>query len=276
MDVLLGLLGAAAVLGAASGCWMLGARTARRLGKMAGEAAAAAALLATVALVILVNHNPARIPVAVLLSPLLYFEFAYFVPTVAFFFGLAAVRVPDLRSAKAVAVLTGVVALYGALHAFLAFDARTLPQLRAWPPGGPVCTQSTPWSCGPAACVTLLGAHGIPATEREMGELCLCYPKRGTTVPRFIRGLTLKLAKEGSRLRVRAEDHLEVSDLDTFPVPALLGIKFTLFVDHAVVLMGRDGAGNYLLADPLNGKVVPEDPESFARRFTGEAIALVP
>jgi hypothetical protein len=276
VDTLLGILGGLGVLALARGCWIAGSRTARRLGKGAGEAAAAAALAATVASVWLVNREPSRIPLAILLSPAIYLEFAYFLPTVAYFFGLAAARAPKPGQGRAVAALTAVLAAYAAVHVFLAFEARSLPQLRAEPPEGPVCRQSTSWSCGPAACVTLLRAHGIGSTEREMGELSLCYPKRGTTVPRFRRGLASKLAKEGSALRVVAEDRLSVAELDAFPKPALLGIKFTLFVDHAVVLMGRDDAGRYLLADPLPGKVVAADPAEFERRFSGEAIALVP
>ena len=275
MEILLGILAAAAALGAAWGLWRLGARIAARLGKKAGEAVAGALVLVTAGLVLLVNFNPARIPVWVVVSPLVYLEFAYFLPTGVLFFGLASRRVPDPRSARAVAWLSGAMALYAALHLFLAFDAWSLPQLRAYPPGGPICQQSTSWSCGPCSCVTLLKMHGIVSTEREMGELCMCYPKRGTTIPRFVRGLTLKLRAEGSRLRVRAEDNLKVSALATFPTPCLLGIRFTLFVDHAVVLTGRDEAGFFLLADPLTGRVERESAADMDSRFTGEAIALV-
>jgi ABC-type bacteriocin/lantibiotic exporter with double-glycine peptidase domain len=95
-------------------------------------------------------------------------------------------------------------------------------------------------------------------------------------MPRFVRGLTLKLAKEGSRLKVRAEDGLSVEELAGFPTPCLVAVKLTVFVNHAVVLTGRDERGQFLLADPLTGRVEAEEPDAFARRFTGEAIALVP
>jgi hypothetical protein len=274
VDVLLGILAALAVLAASVGFWKAGGRLAQHLSKRGGEAVAGACLLLTGGLVFLVNRHPSRIPVAILVSPLIYLEFAYFLPTGLVFFGLAARRVPRPESGRALRWLGGAVAGWSALHMFLAFDAGSLPQLQPFPPRGPVAQQTTGWSCGAAACVTLLKAHGIVSTEREMGELCMALPKRGTTMPRFIRGLTLRLRKEGSPLRVRPADHLEVSDLDTFPVPCILGIKYTLFVDHAMVLVARPKEGAYRLADPLTGTVECMGRGDLERRFTGEAIAL--
>jgi len=49
-----------------------------------------------------------------------------------------------------------------------------------------------------------------------------------------------------------------------------------LLVNHALVVLGRDAAGNWLLADPLNGRVTVEEEADFAKRFEGEAIGLVP
>src|SRR5262245_30112309 len=42
-----------------------------------------------------------------------------------------------------------------------------------------VCLQTTKVTCSPACAATLLAAHGIPATEQEMAELCLT--RRGTS-----------------------------------------------------------------------------------------------
>jgi hypothetical protein len=213
--------------------------------------------------------------VAWVLSPLIYLEFAYFLPTLALFLGVAAARVPRPETRRALGVLTGVVAGYAGIHLCLTVDARTLPMLLAAPPAGPVQAQSTGWSCGAASCVTLLRAHGIVATEREMGELCLTLPHRGTTLPRFVRGLTLKLRKEGSPLRVVARDDLGVADLDTLPVPALLGIRGSILVGHAVVLLGRDPDGLYRVADPLEGgKIHRVGREDLGRRLAGDAVTL--
>lgn len=276
MDTLLGFLGALATAAAGLGCWHLGDRAARRLGKGAGEGLAALALLATAALVLLVNRAPASIPLEVLLSPAIYLEFAYFLPTALLFFGIAGRRVPTPGTRPLLGFLCLVLGLYAAAHVFLAFEARDLPSLSSAPPAGGAARQTTAWSCGAASAVTLLAAHSVPSTEREMGELCLTYPGRGTTMPRFRRGLSLKVAREGAPLRVRAADHLSMEELEAFPRPCLIGIEFTLFVDHAVVLLGRAADGNWLVADPLHGAVRPMPPDELRRRFTGEAIALVP
>ena len=274
MDALLGLLAAAAAGGGGFACWRLGIRLAGRMSKGGGEAAAGLALLLTGALVALVNHAPTRLPLALLLSPAIYFEFCYFLPTAALFFGIAARRVPDPKTGRLLGVLVAVLAGYSGIHAFLALDARSLPQLSSAPPARGMQRQTTAWSCGPSACVTLLAAHGIASTEREMGELGLCYPRRGMTMPRFIRGLTLKLRSAGSRLRVKAADHLSLRELTEFPTPCIVGLELTLLVDHAAVLLDVTKEGGFVLADPSTGRRDVMDFEEMRRRFTGEAIAL--
>ncbi len=277
MTVLLGLLAGLFTLAAGYGFWRRGERLARRLGKGAGEAVAAASLLLTLLLVAAARWHPARFSPAVALSPLVYLEFAYFLPSVALFLGLAGNRVDRPETRRAVAALAGVVALYAGIHMVLVFDAKDLPQLSSSPPPTAVQAQTTNWSCGAASCVTLLKAHGIPSTEREMGELCLTMPYRGTTLPRFVRGLTLKLRKEGSPLRVLARDRITVSDIDTFPAPCLLGIRGGLLVGHAVVLLGREPGGGYRIGDPLGGgRVNVVSRDELARLLGGDALALVP
>jgi hypothetical protein len=277
VDTLLGLLAGLAACAAGFGSWRLGGLLGRRLGKGAGETVAAASLLLTLLLVWFFRWSGARYSPALALSPLVYLEFAYFLPTLALFLGLAAKRVPRPETGRALGFLAGVIALYAGFHLYLAADARSLPQLSSSPPPAEVQAQTTGWSCGAASCVTLLQAHGIPSTEREMGELCMTLPYRGTTLPRFVRGLTLKLRRSGSPLRVRAADDLEVADLETFPLPALLGIRGSILVGHAVVLLGRTPSGRWRVGDPLEGgKVVEVTREELAARFAGEAIALEP
>jgi len=277
VEVVYGSLAALACLAAAAGFWRLGGILGRRLGKGQGEAVSAAALAVTLALIGVVRWNSSRLPLWMVLSPLLYLEFAYFLPTLLLFLGLAATRVPRPETVRALRWLSGIVALYSALHLWLAFDAWSLPGLSSHPPPGPVQAQTTGWSCGAASCVNLLTAHGIRSTEREMAELCLTLPYRGTTTPRFVRGLILKLRKEGSPLRVRAMEGLKVADLDGFPMPCLLGIRGSLLVGHAVVLLAKTSEGRYRVADPLGGgKLVEIPPTELASVFTGDAVAIVP
>ena len=277
METVLAAAAALAYGGAAFGCWRLGARLARRLGKRAGEAVAIGAVAVVVASVVLMNWFPSSIPAGWTRTPAIHFEFSYFPPLAILLFGLGAVRAPRPETARALRWLSAVVGLYGAAHLFLSMGAGTLPDLSAEPAAGPVQAQSTHWSCGAASAVNLLAVHGVRSTEREMGELCLTMPYRGTTTPRFVRGLSEKLASEGSRLRVRAEDRMSMEDLDRFPRPCLVGVRGSLLVGHAVVVLDGPADGKYRVANPLPVKVgsiqvVPR--EELAGMFTGEAIAL--
>jgi hypothetical protein len=262
---------------AAFGFWRLGARLAERLGKRAGEAVALAAVAFVVASVLLVNWFPSSIPAGWTLTPAIHLEFAYFPPAALVMFGLGAKRIPRPETGRALRVLSAAIGLYGAAHLFLSMSASSLPDLSEAPPPGPVQAQSTHWSCGAASAVNLLAAHGIRSTEREMGELCLTMPYRGTTTPRFVRGLTRKLEAEGSRLRVRAEDRLTLEELDRFPRPCLVGVRGSLLVGHAVVLLESREPGRYRVANPLPiglGSIQSIPRGQFASGFTGEAIAL--
>lgn len=57
---------------------------------------------------------------------------------------------------------------------------------------GDVCLQTSKFTCSAACAATLLRAHGIPAGEREMAELCLT--REGTTWQGLYRGLKHKTA----------------------------------------------------------------------------------
>ncbi len=275
MNALLGTLGGLAVLLGGWLCWRAGGRAADRLGKRAGELAAVCVLLLGGSLVLLVNYNPSLLPAAVVVSPLIYLEFVYFVLPASLFLGLCARRVPRVQTRQGLAAFAAVLSLYGGIHVALACVAGDQPGLDGLPPRGPVTRQTTGWSCGAASCATLLKAHGIRSSEREMAELCLTLPKRGTSLPRFVRGLTLRLASEGSLLRVLPRERLDMDDLDAFPKPALLSIRHTALANHAVVLLRRRPDGLYEVAEPLSGTIDWMERGELEARFTGEAIALV-
>jgi len=277
MERMLAAATATAYGGAAFGCWRLGARLADRLGKRAGEAVAAAAVAVVVASVTLMNWFPSSIPAGWTLTPAIHLEFAYFPPAGVLMFGIGSRRIPRPETARALRWISAVLGLYGAAHLFLSMEASSLPGLSTEPAAGAVQSQSTHWSCGAASAVNLLAVHGVRSTEREMGELCLTMPYRGTTTPRFVRGLTRKLEAERSALRVRAEDRLSMDEFDRFPRPCLVGVRGSLLVGHAVVVLAGPADGKYRVANPLPVKVGSIEVirrEEFASMFTGEAIAL--
>jgi len=102
------------------------------------------------------------------------------------------------------------------------------------------CIQSSPFSCGPAACVTVLHSLGIESTEGEMMRLCRTPPYWGTSLFRIARGLRLRL--EGLPYEVRIVDGDEVRRLRA---PAIMAPSRL----HAVALL-FDGE-KAILHDPL-------------------------
>lgn len=253
-----------------------GAATAKRLEKRAAEIVAGVLLLLTVTTVLVINWFPLLVPAAVWASPLCYLEQAAYAVPAAAFFGLAGARLADARQRHSVRLMGWIVAVTGALHLLLAVDARQHRGLVDVPFDGPVCRQSTDWSCGPAACATMLKARGVRATEREMGELCLTYWKRGTTLPRFVRGLTLKVERDGLPWEVMARRGMTVEDLDRFPMPCVVSVRWSLLVDHAVCVYGRDEEGRWRIGEVTAGVIQTWQPEEFRAKFKGEAITVIP
>jgi hypothetical protein len=249
---------------------------AKGLGKGPGEVAAGAFLLATVAIVLVANWFPLSVPTVVWTSPLCYLEQAAYAIPGAAFFGLAGARLADLRQRRSVELMAWVLIVVATGHFGLAVGAREHAGLVDVPFPGPVCRQSTGWSCGAAASATLFKAKGVTTTEREMAELCLTYRARGTTLPRFVRGLALKAERDGLPWMVRAETGLKAADMDRFPLPAVVAVRWSMVADHAVCLFGRDEEGRWLVGEVTAGVVEHWPPEVFAEKFKGEAITLVP
>jgi len=169
-----------------------------------------------------------------------------------------------------------VITVYAAIHVAAAFEARHHPSLAADPLTRRVCKQSTGWSCAAAAAATVVHALGMETSEREMAELCLTYPYRGTSTPRIARGLALKARAAGRPLEARVEDHLSVDDLARFPVPCVIAIKYAFLRDHAVALLEVREDGTFVVGDPLPGSLSTWSRERMELAFRGEAVALVP
>lgn len=106
--------------------------------------------------------------------------------------GLAAGLLPKGRNRRAVTVLAGMLLL---------LSLWTERWMVAEPDGSLAgragkdrqCAQTTTWSCGPAACVSLLSYLGVEATEGEMARLCRTASYGGTSLFHIARGLRAKL-----------------------------------------------------------------------------------
>jgi hypothetical protein len=157
------------------------------------------------------------------------------------------------------------------------------PYLGSKPALGPdrwmhdVCRKSTTSTCSAASAATLLRAVGIPATEKEMCDLCLTHTG-GTTLLGLYRGLKLKTERTGWNVVV-LRGH--AADLRSGPLPAIITITdpgaatnwITIGNRHSVVLFGFTLDGRADIGDPFSGRQNWSDQE-LTKCFEGDAIGL--
>lgn len=132
---------------------------------------------------------------------------------------------------------------------------------------GPVCLQTSPASCSPAAAATLLRVHHIRATEQEMALLCLTSDE-GTPMHGLFRGLKIKTLDTPWDVYMFAD--AAIDDLRGAG-PVLLSVElrpearsFTQLeeagwmvgVPHSVVFMGFIGHDRVAIADPALGREI--------------------
>ena len=132
--------------------------------------------------------------------------------------------------------------------------------------GRPEVHQSTGWSCRAAALAWAMRLKGVPASERQMAELAVTAPLRGTK----LRGMLRAAHKMG----LDAEAHRRASweDLVAAPSPALAGWKLSLTVGHVVVVIGIEGE-QVTVGDPLLGEVTWSRDE-FLDRWDRDLITI--
>jgi predicted double-glycine peptidase len=134
-----------------------------------------------------------------------------------------------------------------------------------------VCRQTTDYSCGPAAALTVLKRLGQDLSEGEMARLCLLRPNEGVSLLELCRGLNVAL--EGRPHRATIERH-SIDDLTTGDTPFLAELQRPNAVDHCVaVLSVTDDV--LVLGDPAYGKRVVGRDE-FRKEWTGLIITVRP
>ena len=149
---------------------------------------------------------------------------------------------------------------------------------------GGICLQTHSSTCAPAAAATLLHLRGMVASEREMVESCLTS-SHGTEPLGLFRGLAVAVEQSPHSARVARSDPGQWAAYDQLPNIALVRLanqsdtgsaRWLLgprSEGHAIVVLGRDPQGNWLIADPAFGEAKWDD-EQFRSRFTGDAIYL--
>jgi hypothetical protein len=200
-------------------------------------------------------------------SGYIYFQSYLGFPLGLMCLGLALGLLPHGRNRRAVALLAAV---------FFAVSLWTERWILVQPDGSSTqradsdhhCFQTTPYSCGPAACVTLLSYWGFPASEGEMMTLCRTPPYGGTSLFRICRGLRLKLA--GHPFRVRIVDG-EPALLRALGVPAIVTVRRV----H-VVTVRFDGDHSVVVHDPAWNRVDRLTFEDYRERYGGYAVVVQP
>jgi hypothetical protein len=154
---------------------------------------------------------------------------------------------------------------------------------------GDFCVQTTDSTCTPACAATLLRAHGIVATEREMAALCLT--RKGTLWQGLYRGLKLKTAGTPWDVEVVRGPFEGLKSLGPGPAILAAGIPgrsrvariyterygWTPGEWHSVLFFGFRGDGRVAMGDPTPGIGREDWSEDDLRvLWAGRGMRLVP
>lgn len=110
--------------------------------------------------------------------------------------------------------------------------------------------QTTGFTCGPAAAVTVLRRLGIEAQESDLATCSKCTPPNGTTIDLLADAIKTLYGKQGIECSI-----IDFGSIDRLKecCPALAVIKLSSAVSHyTVVLAVTDD--KVILGDPIAGK----------------------
>lgn len=132
-----------------------------------------------------------------------------------------------------------------------------------------VCIQTTPYTCGPAAAVTVLRRHGLQADEGDLALRGKASQFTGADGP----GLVVAVEERFGSSGVSAESVCwqTVEELQQAG-ECLAVIRYDQNTDHWVAVL-KITADNVLLGDPIAGRRVMKRSK-FAEVWTGEALCI--
>lgn len=133
-----------------------------------------------------------------------------------------------------------------------------------------VCLQTSSYTCGPAAAVTVLRRFGIEADEGEIAIHAGTGPTTGTPADMLCRAIEELFAKEGIECRYRQFD--SVAELKRPGVTIAL-VKLNFFMDHYVAVL-RVADEYVVVADPLMGQRRLSHA-AFKQRWRGSGIEIL-
>lgn len=178
--------------------------------------------------------------------------------------GLAAGLLPHGRNRTAVTMLAGAVFL---LSLWTERWMIAEPDVSLTGRAGPDhhCVQTTGWSCGPAACVTMLSCLGVEATEAEMARLCGTASYGGTSLFHIARGLRAKLPGREVRIVRGDPDALRARG-----GPAIV----SYYRVHVVAV--RFEGDDVIVDDPARGAPERMPFAAYRERYGGFAVVAGP
>lgn len=160
-------------------------------------------------------------------------------------------RLPLRRERLAVLALL-VVAGLAALWPFVArgLDQPHLARIATRMDGEGVCLQTTSYTCGPAAAVTLLRQMGLPAEEGRLAMAAKTSSFDGTLPILLARALEREYAGQG--LRARSRGFRDLQELKSAG-PTLAVLKLSFLIDHYVAVL-EVTEEHVIVGDPLRGR----------------------
>lgn len=135
-----------------------------------------------------------------------------------------------------------------------------------------VVRQSTGYTCGPAACATLLRRMGVDAeaTERQLAPLCITRRWDGASMLGMAAGLKSVASPRGWHVRMK---HADWETFRQLKRPLLTAVRINDATGHAVVVTDIDSQKGVQVADPISGLYwCPAD--DFRKKFDHDAISL--
>jgi predicted double-glycine peptidase len=135
-----------------------------------------------------------------------------------------------------------------------------------------VVRQTTGYTCGPAACATLLRMVGADpnASERQLAPLCITRRWDGATLLGMAAGVKSVAGPGGWHVKLARADW---DALNRMKMPVLTSVKINDATGHAVVITGVDSEKGVRIADPISGLYWCSEKE-FRARFDQETLSL--
>jgi len=152
-----------------------------------------------------------------------------------------------------------------------------------------ICMQTHDASCGAAAVATLLRQFGLPANESDLIDDCLTSTA-GTEPLSLYRAMTIRGREAGIRPQIANKNPELWETQRQYPILAMVaparsesspqsrtGRLRHLFgrssEGHAVVVLGRNADGNYVIGDPSHGRTT-WTPYEMSIYFSGQAFCM--